>query len=173
MPAGGRMTVVDADITTLVVDAIVNAANNSLLGGGGVDGAIHRAAGPDLLEECRALGGCATGDAKITEGYRLPATHVIHTVGPVWHGGAADEDRLLARCYRRSLEVAAEHSLQSVAFPAISTGVFGFPAERAAGIAVATVAFFLADHPVIARVTFCCFGEESARLHRQALANVI
>ena len=173
MPVGGRMIVVEADITTLAVGAIVNAANNTLLGGGGVDGAIHRAAGPDLLEECRALGGCATGDAKITEGHRLPATHVIHTVGPVWHGGAADEDLHLARCYRRSLEVAAEHGLRSVAFPAISTGVYGFPADRAAGIAVATVASFLADHPAIDTVTFCCFGEESARLHRQALANII
>lgn len=173
MPAGQRMTVVDGDITTLKVDAIVNAANNALLGGGGVDGAIHRAAGPDLLAECRTLGGCETGDVRITAGYRLPAAHVIHTVGPVWRGGAADEDRLLARCYRRSLEIAAEHGLGSVAFPAISTGVYGFPPERAAGIAVTTVASFLADEPSISKVVFCCFGEASTALHRQMLNNVI
>jgi len=173
MPAGQRMTVVEGDITTLKVDAIVNAANNALLGGGGVDGAIHRAAGPDLLAECRTLGGCETGDARITAGYRLPAAHVIHTVGPVWRGGAADEDRLLARCYRRSLEIAAEHGLGSVAFPAISTGVYGFPPERAAGIAVTTVASFLADEPSISKVVFCCFGEASTALHRQTLNNVI
>jgi len=167
------MTVVEGDITTLKVDAIVNAANNALLGGGGVDGAIHRAAGPDLLAECRTLGGCETGDARITAGYRLPAAHVIHTVGPVWRGGAADEDRLLARCYRRSLEIAAEHGLGSVAFPAISTGVYGFPPERAAGIAVTTVASFLADEPSISKVVFCCFGEASTALHRQTLNNVI
>jgi len=167
------MTVVDGDITTLKVDAIVNAANNALLGGGGVDGAIHRAAGPDLLAECRTLGGCETGDARITAGYRLPAAHVIHTVGPVWRGGAADEDRLLARCYRRSLEIAAEHGLGSVAFPAISTGVYGFPPERAAGIAVTTVASFLADEPSISKVVFCCFGEASTALLRQTLNNVI
>lgn len=173
MRLGDRMTVVEGDITTLKVDAIVNAANNALLGGGGVDGAIHRAAGPDLLAECRELGGCGTGDAKITAGYRLPAVHVIHTVGPVWQGGAEEEDRLLARCYRRSLEVAVANGLRSVAFPAISTGVYGFPAERAAEIAVATVASLLADEPSISRVVFCCFGEASAELHRQALRNVI
>ena len=168
-----RMTVAMGDITTMEVDAIVNAANNALLGGGGVDGAIHRAAGPDLLRECRTLGGCETGDAKITGGYRLPAKHVIHTVGPVWHGGDADEDRLLARCYRRSLEVAVENGLATVAFPAISTGVYGFPAERAARIAVTTVASFLAGHASITEVVFCCFGEASTRLHRQALEDVI
>lgn len=167
------MTVVEGDITTLKVDAIVNAANNALLGGGGVDGAIHRAAGPDLLAECRKLGGCDTGDAKITAGYRLPAAHVIHTVGPVWQGGAADENRLLASCYRRSLEVAVANGLRSVAFPAISTGVYGFPARRAAEIAVGTVASFLEDEPSVSGVVFCCFGEASSGLHREVLKNVI
>jgi O-acetyl-ADP-ribose deacetylase len=166
------LDVIVADITTLRVDAIVNAANETLLGGGGVDGAIHRAAGPDLLAECRDLGGCVTGDAKITLGYRLPARHVIHTVGPIWHGGGQGEDAALASCYRRALELCQANGLMTVAFPAISTGVYGFPAERAAGIAVLTVTETLPKTPGIRAVTFCCFSEPSAELHRRALADV-
>ena len=165
-----RLKVIEADITTLDVDAIVNAANETLLGGGGVDGAIHRAAGPDLLAECRTLGGCKTGEAKITAGYDLPARHVIHTVGPIWRGGDAGEDVALASCYRKALALAGERGLSAIAFPAISTGVYGFPADRAARIAVGTVADFLAIHDLPAQVTFCCFGPESAVLYRQALA---
>jgi O-acetyl-ADP-ribose deacetylase (regulator of RNase III) len=165
-----RLEVIVADITTLSVDAIVNAANSSLLGGGGVDGAIHRAAGPELLAECRTLKGCATGDAKITRGYRLPARHVIHAVGPVWHGGNAREDELLASCYRRALELAQANALSSLAYPAISTGVYHVPADRAARIAVATVVDSLSVAPVVAKVIFCCFSEDSGRLHEQALA---
>ena len=164
-----RMSVVTGDITTLDVDAIVNAANESLLGGGGVDGAIHRAAGPELLAECRTLGGCPTGEAKITHGYNLRARHVIHTVGPVWHGGAQGEDGLLASCYRRSLEVAAENGLQSIAFPAISTGVYRFPPQGAARIAARTVGEFLAHDDGLKSVVFCCFSPDSAALHEAEL----
>lgn len=164
-----RIDIAEGDITKLRVDAIVNAANTSLLGGGGVDGAIHRAAGPDLLEECRTLHGCPTGQAKITGGYRLPARHVIHTVGPVWHGGASGEDDLLASCYRTSLALARQHGLKTLAFPAISTGVYGFPLERATRIAVRTVREFLDEAQEIEKVTFVCFGAEALATYRRVL----
>ena len=167
-----RLEVIVADITTLSVDAIVNAANTSLLGGGGVDGAIHRAAGPELLAECRRLGGCDTGDAKITKAYRLPARHVIHAVGPVWNGGHRGEDELLASCYSRAIELCRANNLGSIAFPAISTGVYRFPADRAADIAVKTTADALPSVPSLTRVIFCCFSQDSARLHEQAMTGL-
>src|SRR5665647_1868570 len=167
-----KLIAVEADITTLKVDAIVNAANNSLLGGGGVDGAIHRAAGPALLAECRTLHGCATGGAKITLGYRLPARHVIHAVGPVWHGGDSREDEALASCYVRAIELCQAHGLSSVAFPAISTGIYRFPPLRAARIAVSATSDALAAAPALTRIIFCCFSSDGARLHAQAIADV-
>jgi O-acetyl-ADP-ribose deacetylase len=154
-----RIDVLEADITKLAVDAIVNAANASLLGGGGVDGAIHRAAGPELLAECRAVGGCPTGEARVTMGYRLPARYVIHTVGPVWRGGEAGEAELLASCHRESLRLAVAHGVTTIAFPAISCGVYGYPAKQAADIALAATVAFLREETSIARVTFACFGE--------------
>ena len=163
------MKALRADITDLRVDAIVNAANTSLLGGGGVDGSIHRAAGPELLAACRKLSGCATGDAKATPGFRLPAKWIFHAVGPVWHGGTHDEDALLANCYRRSLELAREHGCLSIAFPAISTGVYRFPLERATEIAVRTVREHLLNSGV-EQVIFCCFSEASNRIYRDLLS---
>ena len=169
MAQKARIEIVEGDITKQNVDAIVNAANESLLGGGGVDGAIHRAAGPELLEECRRLNGCPTGEAKITKGYRLPAKWVIHTVGPIWGGGNRGEDELLAGCYRNSLALAAKHDIKSIAFPSISTGAFRFPLERAAKIAVREVESFLASNQTVQRITFVCFGSQAANVYRTAL----
>lgn len=168
-----RIEVVEGDITRQTVEAIVNAANTTLLGGGGVDGAIHRVAGPELLEECRKLGGCATGQAKITKGYRLPAKWVIHTVGPVWRDGQHGEDELLASCYRSSFALAAEHGIRTIAFPSISTGAYGFPMDRAARIAVRETQQFLERSTLVERVLLVCFGQSACKIHSQALREAI
>ncbi len=165
-----RIDVTIGDITVMEVDAIVNAANNTLMGGGGVDGAIHRAAGPELAEECLLLQGCPTGEAKITKGYNLRARHIIHTVGPVWHGGGKNEEKLLTSCYRRSLQLAVENGVKTIAFPAISTGAYRFPMARAASIAVSEARNFLRDHPELKKVIFVCFDQAALGAYQEALA---
>jgi len=167
-----RIRILQTDITTLAVDAIVNAANSSLLGGGGVDGAIHRSAGPELLEECRLLGGCQTGQAKLTKGHRLPARYIIHTVGPVWYGGGHHEPELLATCYRSSYALAREHRLRTLAFPAISCGIYRFPVDLAVEIALRETLAELSSNDIIEKVTFACFGDEVYRSYKRALNNL-
>lgn len=167
-----RIMVIQGDIVKLEVDAVVNAANSTLLGGGGVDGAIHRASGPELLEECKSLRGCATGEAKITKGYLLPAKWIIHTVGPVWHGGQKEEDRLLASCYRKSLEIARKYSIKTIAFPAISTGAYNFPSERAAEIAVSEIKKFLQENELPEKIFLVCFNKQTCRHLQIALLSI-
>lgn len=168
-----KLRAIQADITTLEVDAIVNAANATLLGGGGVDGAIHRAAGPELMHECRLLGGCPTGEAKLTRGYRLPASYVIHTVGPVWRGGSNGEPEFLSSCYRSSLMLAVDNGISTIAFPSISTGIYGFPASAAARIAISASGTFVKEHPgAIGEITFCCFSEDDLSVYRQMLETI-
>jgi O-acetyl-ADP-ribose deacetylase (regulator of RNase III) len=164
-----KLELVQADITKLKVDAIVNAANSSLLGGGGVDGAIHRAAGKQLLEYCKNLNGCPTGEAKITPGFNLPASYIIHTVGPVWHGGDNNEEELLSNCYRNSLQIAVDHSLRSIAFPNISTGIYHFPKEKAARIAYDMVMFFMEKHALPEKIIFCCYDEENYNIYQEII----
>lgn len=168
-----RIIVIQGNIVKLEVDAVVNAANSTLFGGGGVDGAIHRAAGPELLEECKGLKGCATGEAKITKGYFLPAKWIIHTVGPVWQGGQKGEDGLLASCYRKSLEIANEYAVKTIAFPAISTGAYNFPSERAAGIAVSEIIKFLQENELPEKIFLVCFNKETCRHLQEALSEII